>query len=80
MKWFQCWVSHPVADAVTIMKHCDPVIQRFGSVPCAPDGTPVRDADGFIEVRNYANEMGFGMTKSYLQDQGFVIEREQENE
>jgi len=79
MRWWQMWVSHPKADAVRLMERCDPVIQRFGSVPCAPDGIPVRSADGTIEVRTYGSEMGFRMTKSYLQDQGFVIEREQDN-
>ena len=79
MRWWQMWVSHPTADAVNMMKHCDPMIQRFGSVPCAPDGIPVRDEDGTIEVRTYGSELGFSMTKSYLQDQGFVIERERAN-
>ena len=80
MNWYQCWVSHPSGRVVQIMKHCDPLIQRFGSVPCAPDGIPVQDADGTIEVRNFGSELGFSMTKSFLEDQGFVIEREQVNE
>lgn len=77
MEWYQMWVSHK-DNAVEIMKHCDPILQRFGSVPAAPDGIPILK-NGTIEVRSY-NETGFRMAKRYLQDQGFIIEREQENE
>lgn len=82
-KWYQVWVKHETADAVAVMKRCDPVIQRFGSLPCAPDGVPIGvpilNLDGTIEVRSF-NEMGFQMTKKYLEDQGFIIDRELENE
>lgn len=78
-KWYQMWVKHETADVVQMMKRCDPVLQGFNSLPCAPDGTPIREADGTVQVRSF-NEMGFRMAKSYLKDQGFVIEREQENE
>lgn len=60
------------------MKQCDPILQRFGAVPKAPDGVPIVDPDGTIEVRGY-NQLGFRMAKQYLVDQGFIIVREQEN-
>lgn len=78
-KWYQVWVKHETADPIEVMKRCDPVLQRFGSLPCAPDGTPVLNPDRTIEVRSF-NEMGFQMTKNYLEDQGFIVDREQENE
>lgn len=78
-KWYQVWVKHETADAVAMMQRCDPIIQRFGSIPCAPDGVPILNPDGTIEVRSF-NEMGFRMTKEHLKEQGFTIEHEQENE
>ena len=80
MPWFQCWVKHndPI-NQVSIMQRCDPVIQQFGSLPCAPDGTPVVDTDGSIEVRSF-NAVGFSMTKTYLEGQGFTIVRELAND
>lgn len=77
-KWYQMWVKHETGDAIQVMSRCNPILQRLGSLPCAPSGAPIRNKDGTIEVRSY-NEMGFRMAKNYLEDQGFTIEREQEN-
>lgn len=77
--WYQIWVKHKDSNTVQIMKRCDPVLQSFGSVPCAPEGTPILNMDRTIEVRSY-NKAAFSITKKYLEDQGFIIEREQENE
>ena len=78
--WYQFWVRHETpAVAVSVMKRCDPILQRFGAVPCAPNGTPIKEADGTIEVRAYSKG-GFEMAKHYLQDQGFSVERVQVNE
>ena len=79
MKWFQMWVKHtdPAVDQIEKMKRCDPILQGFACLPEAPDGTPVTHG-GVIEVRGY-NELGFDMAKKYLQEQGFEIDREQEN-
>jgi len=83
MEWFQCWVKHndPSVDQVSLMQRADPILQRFGSLPCAPppDGIPVVEADGTIEVRSF-NTVGFDMTKRYLEDQGFEIVKEQTND
>lgn len=79
--WYQMWVRHSQknVNAVSAMKQCDPILQMFGALPCAPNGTPIMEDDGTIEVRAY-NKMGFWMAKSYLTEQGFVVEREQEND
>lgn len=80
-KWFQFWVRHsdPLVNQIALMKICDPVLQMFTSVPKAPYGTPITDADGTIEIRSY-KELGFSMAKQYLIDQGFIIVREVVNE
>ncbi len=77
-RWYQMWVKHETADVVQKMSYCDPALQQLGSLPCAPDGVPIKNPDGTIEVRSYS-QMGFRMAKQYLQSQGFTIEREQEN-
>lgn len=77
-KWYQMWVKHETANPVALMTHCDPILQRFTSAPCAPEGRPVLEGDGTIEVRSY-NESGFHLAKRYLKEQGFVIVREKEN-
>lgn len=79
-QWFQCWVKHvdPLVDQIVMMQRCDPILQRFGVLPCAPTGIPEVDSDGTIEVRGYS-AMGFNMAKSYLKEQGFDIVREQTN-
>ncbi len=78
--WFQMWVRHKdsMVDQIAVMKRCDPALQELGCVPNAPDGIPVVQEGGVIEVRGYS-EMGFKMSKRYLQGQGFEIIREQEN-
>lgn len=79
-KWYQVWVTHSTTDvAVAIMQRCDPVIQRFTGLVCAPEGASILNDDGTIEVRAY-NEHGFRYIKKYLKEQGFTIDREQENE
>lgn len=77
-KWYQMWVKHETANPVALMIRCYRILQRFTSVPCAPEGRPVLEGDGTIEVRSY-NESGFHMAKRYLKEQGFVIVREKEN-
>jgi hypothetical protein len=82
MTWIQLQVRKQdsiQSSQVDLMKRCDPVLQRFGAVPHAPDGVPIVDADGTIGVRVYATSM-VGIVKNYLTDQGFVIVEEQEHE
>ena len=78
-KWYQMWVSHSSRDIVSIMTHCDPLLQKLGALPRAPNGIPIMDEDGTIELRAF-NKMSFEMAKKYLEDQGFSIVREQEND
>lgn len=80
MQWIQIWVEHPTADAVQVMKHIDPYLQMFGAVPCAPDGIPIKDADNTIEVRAFGGIPSATMAKLVLEDNGFVIVREQVND
>jgi hypothetical protein len=81
-KWIQLWVQAKdriTTDPIALMKRCDSMLQRFGAVPCAPDGVPVRSADGTIEVRVYSESM-VGIVKGYLSDSGFEVVREQVND
>lgn len=80
-KWIQLWVKHPTADAVRVMHNIDPLLQRFGALPCAPPpaGIPIMEEDGTIEVRVFS-EFALSMVKAFLKDNGFVIEREREND
>ena len=48
-------------------------------MPCAPDGIPIVNADGTIEVRVYSEAM-VGVVKNYLKDSGFDVVREQIND
>lgn len=80
MKWYQLWVSRPNGQAVELMKRIDPLLQKLGALPCAPDGTPIMNGDGTIEVRVYSGGTGLDIAKKYLADSGFVVERETENE
>lgn len=80
-KWIQLWVQLKdgvVANPVDLMKQCDPILQQFGAIPCAPNGVPVRSTHGTIEVRVYSEAM-VRMIKNYLSDSGFKIVREQVN-
>ena len=81
-RWIQLWVQ--VKDGITtnpiaLMKQCDSMLQRFGAVPCAPDGVPIYSADGTIEVRVYSEPM-VGIVKNCLADWGFKVVREQVND
>ena len=81
-KWIQLWVQVKdgiTANPIVLMEQCVSMLQRFGAVPCAPDGRPVRSADGTIEVRAYSEPM-VGMIKNYLSDWGFEVVREQVND
>lgn len=75
--WYQIWIKCD-GDVVQKVQACEPILMQFNSLPCAPNGTPVLNKDGTIEIRSY-NEVGFRMTKEYLRSQGFSIERETEN-
>lgn len=81
-KWVQLWAmpsKETTGDAVHMMKICEPLLMRFGAVPCAPDGIPVKSADGSIEVRVY-NASAVSLVKRVLEDYGFEVVREKEND
>ena len=77
-KWHQLWVRGPEGvDPVKLMGRCDPLLQRFGAVPKAPEGVPLLEPDGTIEVRVYGG--GLTLVKRLLeQEYGFTIEREEQ--
>ena len=81
-KWVQLWVrvkDGTTADPIALMEQCDSMLQRFGAVPCAPNGRPIYSADGTIEVRAYLEPM-VGIIKRCLSDWGFAVVREQVND
>lgn len=58
------------------MTRVDEHIQQYGAVFCAPDGTPIQEADGTWEVRIYGPLVG--MVKSVLTGHyGLEIVREE---
>jgi hypothetical protein len=75
--WYQIWVKFN-GDIVQKIQICESVLMKFGSLPVAPGGNLKINEDGTIEIRSYS-DMAFRMTKDYLANQGFSIEREVEN-
>lgn len=68
--WTQLWVRGPHEQANTpqAMKRVDEHIQTAGGLFAAPDGTPIREADGTYEVRVLFGDPGyvkFILTKHY---------------
>ena len=77
--WYQLYVRHQI-DTTGVMQRCDPILQRFGALPCAPDGRVISEPDGSVEVRVFSGEFGLNMVKDFLKDQGFTVEREVKND
>ena len=78
MKWYQLWVKNDECHLIlALMKRIDPYLQQFGAVPKAPEGTPLVEPDGTIEVRSYIDPY---FAKLCLDEYGFTIVKEQEND